>query len=83
MKEKIDLTPIMLEFLKKTVNEYLQSDKDNDVEDFLHNLDEYNEEAIRFFHAKALIQHLGTQKAVTRAITGVSETTIWRKVDKK
>ena len=81
--EKIDLVPIMMEHLEQTVNDYLSLDKDNDVEDFTYFLDEFCDRVINFFHNKACIRHLGRQKAVTRSITGVSESTIYRKCDKK
>ena len=82
-KEKVDLTPIMLRFLEKIVKDYLSSDEENDVEELLFLLEEFNPKVIEFFHAKVLLTHLGRQKQVTRAITGVSETKIWRIVDKK
>ena len=82
-KTKINLTPVILDCLEQIVNTYLAANKDNDIEDFLFLLDEFNDGAINFFHTKACIAHLGRHKAATRAITGVSEKTIYRKCDKK
>ena len=81
-KPKINLTPILLDCLEQIVNTYLAANKDNDIEDLQLFLDEFNGGAINFFHTKACIAHLGRHKVVTRAITGVSEKTIYRKCDK-
>ena len=80
---KINLTPIMLDCLERIVNVYLAASENNDIEDLQLFLDEFDDEALNFFHTKACIAHLGRHKVVTRAITGVSEKTIYRKCDKK
>ena len=82
-RPKVNLTPFMLDVLEQAVNVYLATDEDNDLEDLQLFLDEFDEGAIVFFHTKACITHLGRHKAVTRAITNVSEKTIYRKCDKK